>query len=146
MKSLAMFNNKGGVGKTTLVCNLASYLADNFGKKVLIIDADPQCNSTVNLLSDDDFDKVYYKREGFTIYDTILPLFRGQGYAKDIELYDVPNYKVKFLVGDPRLSLMEDLLSNDWRDAVSGLPRGLRTTLVFSELLGRCNEYDFVFF
>src|SRR5690606_15152077 len=43
-------------------------------------------------------------------------------------------------------SLMEDLLSNDWKDATSGDPRGLRTTLVFSDLLLKCKEYDYVFF
>jgi len=46
MKSLAMFNNKGGVGKTTLTCNLASYIALEFNKRILVVDCDPQCNST----------------------------------------------------------------------------------------------------
>ena len=42
MKAIAMFNNKGGVGKTTVLCNLASWLSLNEHKKVLVIDADPQ--------------------------------------------------------------------------------------------------------
>jgi len=46
MKSIAFFNNKGGVGKTTLLCNLASYFSKKLNKKVLVIDADPQCNAT----------------------------------------------------------------------------------------------------
>lgn len=45
MKILTLYNHKGGVSKTTSTFNLASYLADN-GKRVLMVDADPQCNLT----------------------------------------------------------------------------------------------------
>ncbi len=46
MKILSFFNNKGGVGKTTLTGNIASYFALEMGKRVLIVDCDPQCNIT----------------------------------------------------------------------------------------------------
>lgn len=46
MKIISLFNNKGGVGKTTLAFHLASVLA-SMDKKVLMIDLDPQCNLTL---------------------------------------------------------------------------------------------------
>ncbi|MFO7800949.1 MAG: ParA family protein [Desulfovermiculus sp.] len=53
MDSVCVFNNKGGIGKTTFLCNLASSLSVHHSKKVLIVDADPQCNATTYALSDD---------------------------------------------------------------------------------------------
>jgi len=48
MKTISVVNQKGGTAKTTTVVNLSSCLAD-FGKKVLIIDFDPQANATSGL-------------------------------------------------------------------------------------------------
>lgn len=52
MKSIAFFNNKGGVGKATLVYHLAWMMADQ-GIKTLVVDLDPQANLTAMFLNED---------------------------------------------------------------------------------------------
>lgn len=42
MKVITFFNNKGGVGKTTTIVNLASYLSIHKSKRILLVDLDPQ--------------------------------------------------------------------------------------------------------
>ena len=64
MKIISIFNNKGGVGKTTLTFHLAHALAE-LGHRTLIIDMDPQCNVTILGLSEQTLDKVWEAEEDF---------------------------------------------------------------------------------
>lgn len=146
MESVAFFNNKGGVGKTTLLCNVAAYLALYLEKKVLVVDADPQCNATQLMLEESDVLAIYDDSKAFTIHSIIHPLSIGKGYSDSLEPRFIQDYGVDLIPGDPRLALKEDLLSKDWQDAIAGDIRGLRTSFLFSQFLSRCKDYDFVLF
>lgn len=76
-KRLVLFNHKGGVSKTTTVYNLGWMLATKH--RVLLVDADPQCNLT-SLLLRDDFEKYYLEAttKSHNIKDGVSPAFAGK--------------------------------------------------------------------
>ncbi|RYE54672.1 MAG: ParA family protein [Sphingobacteriales bacterium] len=146
MESVVVFNNKGGVGKTTLLCNISAFLRIKRNKKVIVIDADPQCNATAYLFPQATLEEIYDKTDG-TLFEILKPVQRGKGYLKgNLPILESPRFKVDVIPGDPRLSLAEDFLGKDWIDGKSGEYRGLQTTLVFRDLLLRLSDYDYVFF
>ena len=147
MKSIVVFNNKGGVGKTTFLCNLAAFLALNRGKRVLVVDADPQSNATTYSVPETTVNELYAKQRRQTIDAFLDPLRRGKGYLSgDFECLASPRFGFDLIPGDPSLALSEDLLAEDWTSGTSGNPRGLQTTLVFRDILNRFADYDFIFF
>lgn len=64
MKIVSLFNNKGGVGKTTLAFHL-SWILSEMGKKVLIIDLDPQCNLTICGINEDILENIWKEEDSF---------------------------------------------------------------------------------
>jgi len=144
MKSIDFLNNKGGVGKTTLLCNVAAYASLHLNKRVAVIDSDPQCNATQYIFDDESLEEIYGDN-GFTINDIIEPLSLGEGFFHNLQMKPSNTFGFDVLPGDPKLALMEDFLAQDWSAAKSGNVRGMKTNLVFSDLFSRLHQYDLVF-
>jgi cellulose biosynthesis protein BcsQ len=114
MKTIAFFNNKGGVGKTSLVYHLA-WMFSKCGIPVLAADLDPQANLTSMFLDEERLESLWPDdfEHAETVYGAVRPILRGLGdiaappvewIAKDLGL----------LPGDLGLSSFEDKLSNAW--------------------------------
>lgn len=150
MKSIAIFNNKGGVGKTTLLCNLASFLKIRDNKRVLIVDADPQCSATIYLFKQAKLDEFYGKTYAPSIYKIVQHIRKGKGGylpLAEVPIHNDTQFGIDVIVGDTRLALAEDFLSKDWSEATNGEARGLMTTFIFRGLLDELKDgYDYVFF
>jgi cellulose biosynthesis protein BcsQ len=123
MKTIAFFNNKSGVGKTTLVYHLASMFAE-LGVRVLAADLDPQANLTTMSLSLDTLDALEGRRLP-TIYDVVAPT-----------VFEVTD-RFGLLLGDLDLSFLEDALSGAWADGRDDSPlvrsRGMRITAALAK-------------
>ena len=91
MQRIVFTNDKGGVGKTTTVANLAVGLS-NMGKKVLVIDMDPQADVTFALLAE----RAPEAEQGY-MPPTVHALLTGQ-YTFDQVLLQISRYKDLFIL------------------------------------------------
>ena len=130
MKTVAFFNNKGGVGKTTLVYHLASMMAER-GEVVLAVDLDPQANLTSMFLADETLERLWSKGEhSQTIYGALRPIIRGIG---DVQVPHVQriNLSLNLVIGDLALSTFEDKLSAAWPNCHNRDESAFRTMTAF---------------
>jgi cellulose biosynthesis protein BcsQ len=125
MKTVAFFNNKGGVGKTSLVYHLAWMYAD-LGLSVVAADLDPQANLTSMFLDDERLEDLWNGgRSRQTIFGALQPLLEGTG---DVSAPHVEEAApgLGLVVGDLALSAAEDELSSQWPDCLDRKPRAFR--------------------
>lgn len=152
--SLCFFNNKGGVGKTTLACNVASYLAETEGLNVLLIDGDPQCNATQLVLPDDTTERLYDTPSGLADMDTLkqvlLPLLRGDASLETSHKIAGPEtnrFGISMIPGHPHVALLEDRLSTNWTQFMGGDLGGARVSNWNTQLLSHLKpNYDLIIY
>ena len=132
--SVCFFNNKGGVGKTTLACNVASYVAQTQKLNVLLVDADPQCNATQLILPEEMTEQIYHgdgSADIDTLHTVLKPLLAGEATLNHSFKPATPStnrFGISVLPGHPQIALMEDHLSQNWTQFVGGNLGGARVS------------------
>ena len=132
---LTLFNNKGGVGKTSVLYHLAWMFA-SLEKRVIIFDLDPQSNLTAAFLNEDEIEAVWNQQnEGSTIYNCVNPL-AGVGDIAEPVLKKITTH-LYLLPGDIRLSDYESILSEAWPNSMgdSNLYRPMRILSSFWQVM-----------
>lgn len=135
---IAFFNNKGGVGKTSLVYHVAWMMARKH-LRVVAADLDPQANLTANFLDEDELEKLWpvdtpLTAPAKTVYGSLAPLIRGVGDIAEPPVVEVDD-RLYIIPGDLALSRFEDELSDQWPDCLDGKERAFRVISAFWRLL-----------
>lgn len=151
VRKIALFNNKGGVGKTTLAVNLAYALADA-GKSVLMVDADPQCNLSAFCLDESELDELLAASESgvgkSTVWDGVRPVVLGRGDVELVTVYEIDE-RLLLLSGDVLVSNYEEELPVAWTDSFARKSRGYDVMCALSRLtdkLAAAHDVDVVIY
>jgi cellulose biosynthesis protein BcsQ len=171
MHSISVFNNKGGVGKTTLTYHLAHALGA-LGHKVLLIDADPQCNLTIFALSNDAIEGIWNAEDELvdggvdayrtkhdksdlkkllsttrTLHFCLMPTEDGTGEFPSLPPAHKLASNVDIVPGRLSLHNFEDKIAARWSDAFLGDSLALRTITrirTLTEEYADKHHYDYV--
>lgn len=106
MTTVAFFNNKGGVGKTSLVYHLAWMLRE-LGRRVVAADLDPQANLTGMFLDETGLERLWRDGNQGTIDEGVAPLFEGTGDIVESPQIEEIGERIGLLMGDLALSRRE---------------------------------------
>jgi chromosome partitioning protein len=122
---VAFFNNKGGVGKTSLAYHLAWMFAER-GHRVLAADLDPQANLSAAFLDEVRLEELWSDTgPRGTVAEPLRPLLEGTGGLGGVHV-EVITDRLGLVVGDLNLSAFEDELSMQWPACLDRKPRAFR--------------------
>jgi cellulose biosynthesis protein BcsQ len=156
-KIITLYNHKGGVSKTTTTFNLAHLLAEK-GKRVLVVDADPQCNMTELLMAplilrlDKEAEEHNIENElpGTTLLELLKP--RLEGSVAEVDVNGVEVYKVSenldCIPGSVDINTIEDAIAEAHISRFSNKVHEKRTYVAIADFLSRFgdkNRYDYIF-
>jgi len=141
VKTIAFFNNKGGVGKTSLVYHLTWMYAD-LGLKVLAADLDPQANLTSMFLDEERLEELWPDGDHpYTVLGSVRPILRGLG---DINIPHVERIEsipgIGLISGDLGLSRFEDTLSGSWPKCLDEDEPAFRSISAFYRLMTKAGR------
>lgn len=147
---LTFFNNKGGVGKTSLVYHLA-WMFSEMGRNIVAIDLDPQANLTSAFLPEEELELLWDTdsdaRNAATIFQCIRPLTEVGDLCEPVAKSITP--RLHLVPGDLGLAGFEDFLSKEWPDSLSSgnLYRPFRVLTAFwqvAQLAARQHAADLI--
>ena len=139
MKSIAFFNNKGGVGKTSLVYHTAWMFAE-LGFRVLAVDLDPQSNLSIMALDEERLESLWPDdSHPETLFGAVEPLFGGTGDIRKAHIEPLAD-ALGLLVGDLAISRIEDDLSTEWPRCLEGKERAFRVTTAFWRVIKEASD------
>lgn len=147
---LTFFNNKGGVGKTSLVYHL-SWMFSEMGKRIVAVDLDPQANLTSAFLPEERLEILWEPANAAQRSDTIYQCIRPLTQVGDIKEPTVVsiNERLCLIPGDLSLASFEDALSENWPKSVDSgnLYRPFRVLTAFwqvAQMAASVHKADFI--
>ncbi len=134
MKTIAFFNSKGGIGKTSLVYHLAWMFADN-RVPTLAVDLDPQANLTTLFLDAERLETLWPDADHpDTVYGSIHPILGGIGDIVTPHVAPIAE-RLSLIPGDLGLSRFEDKFSDAWSRCHNRDESAYRTLTTFHRLI-----------
>lgn len=170
MKIISIFNNKGGVGKTTLAYHLSNIFAE-MGHKTLIIDLDPQCNLTMYGMEEENLHEIWAEEDDFiedfdssrkkmtlenfnsllkkprTIHFLLKPTEDGQSELNSMPPPVSIRANLDLIPGRLTIHKYENKIAERWSSAYSGDPLSIRTITnirTIAEDYARIYKYEYI--